>query len=427
MTREEIEQAIAEYKSDLALPAHLIEKHKALNEVRTGFKAWWDSKKTANPDVLKLEIPEFERRNGELEAKDTEFRNEVTPFIKAAKNERLLKLSAAMGRPVNSWSFGEGQTGEGAKSLVEALNGNDEFKSFRETGSNSAQLRVNLKGLDVKTLFSTTAGFAPPANRGDMIVEAPRRRPVIADYIPQTPTDLQFIVWMLQTVFTNAAAPVAQAGAKPESALAWTEQKDQLEKIAHYIPITMEVLKYNPRLAQLLDSEMMTMLRLIAEVQIVSGTGTSPQLKGFLTRPGLSVYVRDEEENNADAIYKSMAQVRNDAYAEPGVVFINPDNMTPIALMKNTQGDYIYGNPSQGGPQSIWGKPAVQTKAIPATNSLTGDFEMYSELFLGGEMNVEFGYINDDFIKNRRVALAELFLLLIVKRASAFSNAQGLE
>jgi HK97 family phage major capsid protein len=94
--------------------------------------------------------------------------------------------------------------------------------------------------------------------------------------------------------------------------------------------------------------------------------------------------------------------------------------------MKNTQGSYIYGNPSQGGPQSLWGKPVEQTKAIPAANALTGDFEMYSELYLSGDMNVEIGYVNDDFIKNRRVALAEMFALLLIKRASAFSNTQNL-
>lgn len=429
MSSEDVEQALAEYKAEIKLPAELVDEHKQLVSEREGFKSYWDEAKTRNPNVLQVDLDEFNRRNDALEAKDAAFRGKVAPFIKAVKNERILGLQRALGKAQPGFSFGSAAGGEGKafRSLSEALTASEEFKSFQKGATSNSVAKFDLSDLDVKALFSTTAGFTPPADRGPSVVEKPRRRAVIADYIPTIPTVDKFIVWMLQTVFTNNAAAVAEGAVKPESAVQWDEVKDQLEKVAHWIPVTTEVLRYNPRVAALLDGEMLTMLRLKAEELMISGTGVSPQLKGFLTRPGLAVYAKQAGENNADALYMSMAQVRNDAYAEPGVVFLHPDNFTPIALMKNTQGDYIYGNPAQGGPQTVWGKPVEQTKAMPVGNALTGDFDMYSELYVSGDASVEVGYVNDDFVRNRRVMLAEIFLALVIKRASAFSNTQDLD
>jgi HK97 family phage major capsid protein len=95
-------------------------------------------------------------------------------------------------------------------------------------------------------------------------------------------TTEQFIVWMLQTVYTNNAAAVAEGALKPESAVRWDEVKDQLEKIAHWIPLTTEVLKYNPRLMQLLDNEMIGMLRLKLEELMVTGHGRLAAAQGLL-------------------------------------------------------------------------------------------------------------------------------------------------
>jgi hypothetical protein len=180
LSAEEIERAIAEHKAPITLPAALQEQQKQLVTLREGFKSYWDGAKTADPNKLNVDLDEFNRRNDELDAADEKYRTAVTPYIKAAKNEKLLGLQRAMGAPKDEWSFGGGDAGEGSKSLASALVEDESFKSFRQSAGGSGQATFNLKNIDVKALLSTTAGYAPPATRGDIIVEMPRRRPTIA-------------------------------------------------------------------------------------------------------------------------------------------------------------------------------------------------------------------------------------------------------
>lgn len=432
LTTEAVQEAIAELKSDFSMSPTVAGLHNDLTQKREAFKTWYDANKTTDPTVTKMDRAEFDRRDAELIAADTAFREAITPDIKAQKNARYLRLAQAVGAPVKAWSFGNGKEGEigeggGFKSLSAALFDHDEFKSFQKSAGASDTRKFNLSGLlDIKTLFTTVAGMTPPADRGSHVVDLPRRKPAVQDLLPTITSSSQFIVWMLQTVWNNAAAAVAEGAAKPESAVRWDEQKDQLLKVATYIPITSEALKFNAQLRNTLDNTLINMVRLAAEQYIVSGTGVAPQIKGFMTRPGLSVYVKAAGDNNADAIYKSMAQVRNDAFAEPEAVIINPANVIPITLLKNANGDYIYGNPASAGPQTVWGKPMLQTKAMDVGNALTGDFTMYSEYYISEEVGVEVGLINDQFIKNARTLLAEIYHALVVTRPSAFSNTQGL-
>src|SRR5262245_59521453 len=69
------------------------------------------------------------------------------------------------------------------------------------------------------------------------------RRLVVADLMASGTAESNSIVYMVETVFTNAAAPVAEAAAKPESALVFDQKTDPVSKIAHWIPATEEILE----------------------------------------------------------------------------------------------------------------------------------------------------------------------------------------
>jgi HK97 family phage major capsid protein len=60
----------------------------------------------------------------------------------------------------------------------------------------------------------------------------------MADLFASGVTESNAVTYMKETTFTNAAAPVAEAGTKPESTLIFDAVSDPVQKIAHWLPVT---------------------------------------------------------------------------------------------------------------------------------------------------------------------------------------------
>jgi HK97 family phage major capsid protein len=282
----------------------------------------------------------------------------------------------------------------------------------------------------IRTLVTTSTGWPSPVNRpaSPEIVGVAHQMPTIADYIPQVQFDAQFAVWMEQILRTNNADGVAEGALKPESELSYVQRTAKLEKIAHWIPVTKEILKFGgPALRAEIEADMVNMLREKEEEKLLSGTGVSPQIQGFLTSPGIGTYARLAAENNLDALLKGFQSVRFTGRAEPDVVFVNPSNMTAAFLVKSTEGVPLYGNYADGALQTVFGKPYVQTTNMTLGTALTGAFSMYSQIRRAGFIDIEVGMHSDQFIRNCRTILVEEYLALIVKRASAFVTVTNLQ
>ncbi|HFC09062.1 MAG TPA: phage major capsid protein [Chloroflexi bacterium] len=285
---------------------------------------------------------------------------------------------------------------------------------------------VDMKAMLTKATMATTAGFAPETTRTGRVVGYAVRRPTVADLIPQTTTDQSAIVYMEETTFTNAAAPTAEGGAYPESALAYTERSETVRKISTFIPVTDEQMEDAPQVQSLIDNRLLLMLRLAEEDQLLSGNGTAPNLTGFLNKTGVQAQALGSDPV-PDAIYKAMTLVRSGGFAEPTALVIHPNDWQDIRLMRTTDGLYIWGNPSERGPESVWGLPAVITTAIVENTALLGDFALYAELFRKRGVTIKVSDSHADFFTNGKQAIrADERIALAIYRASAFCKVTGI-
>jgi len=276
-----------------------------------------------------------------------------------------------------------------------------------------------------------------PASGGDLIV--PDYRPgilpllfkplVVADLLSSGTTDSNLISYMKETTFTNAAAAVAEGAAKPESALIFDATSDPVRKLAHWMPVTEEMLEDVSQIRSYIDARLRLGVQITEDDQLLNGDGVAPNILGLSKRPGLAAaYARVDPMTNAEAIYVQMMKIYWTSFLMPTGTVMHPANWAATALMKNSQGEYIAGGPfSSMITPTLWGLPVAVTPTQVANTALTGAFKVASQVFRKGGIRVEASNSHQDyFIKNLVAIRAEERLALAVYRPGAIGPVTAL-
>jgi HK97 family phage major capsid protein len=282
------------------------------------------------------------------------------------------------------------------------------------------------EGINLKTLFQTSAGWAAETLRTGRVVEFATRPLQVIDLIPVGQTNQAAIVYMEETTFTNNAAETAEAGAYPESALALTEKSALVKKIAVFIPVTDEQLEDVAQVSGYLDNRLRFMLMQRLDSQILNGDGTGANLTGILNAAGVQTQALGADPV-PDAIHKAMTKVRVTGRAMPSGIMLHPNDWEGIRLLRTADGIYIWGNPSEAGPERIWGLPVAQTDALPEGTGLVGDFRQFIELAERRGIQVKVSDSHSDFFVNGKQAVrADVRVALPIYRPSAFCKVTGI-
>lgn len=298
------------------------------------------------------------------------------------------------------------------------------FTEFDVAAGASPAARLDIS---LKTLFQTAGGWAPETTRTGRVEEFPTRpAPHVVEFIPQTTTSQSAVVYMEETTFTNAAAETAEGGTYPEAALALEEKSSPVRKPAVYLPVTDELFEDEPRARDYVNNRLPFMLRQRLDLQALNGSGVSPNLLGTVNVSGIQTQALGGDPL-PDAFYKLFTKIREDGFAEPSVVFIRPSKWQAVQLMRTADGVYIWGHPSQVGPQTIWGVPVVPTVAAPATSAVAGDYMSYAELAVRRGVDVQTSNSHGTyFIEGKLAVRADVRVALIHYRPKAFGTVTGL-
>jgi HK97 family phage major capsid protein len=274
------------------------------------------------------------------------------------------------------------------------------------------------------------------ASGGDLVIADTRpgilpllfKRLTVRDLLAPGSTDSNSVSYMKETTFTNAAATVVEAtGDKPQSTLIFDLVNELVQTIAHWLPVTEQMLEDVSQIRSYIDARLKLGLALTEEDQLLNGDGTAPNISGILDRTITAAQARGAD-TNVDAIFKAMMKVFNASLVMPDAHVINPTNWQTIQLSKDTNGQY-YGLGPFAGPQppTLWGLPVAVTPSIVANTSLTGGFRSSAQIFDHGAVRVDVSNSHSDFfIKNLVAIRVEERLALAVYRPLAFGTATGL-
>ncbi len=362
-----------------------------------------------------------------------EYKADEKPYEKVAREQAERR---AANFPRGGYNPG-GYAGEVEyKSLGRAFVESNEFKSNAKNGFNGkptfsfvAKDGVMLgqgvddqqfKSADVENTF-----FAPPNYRIPLIVTSAQRPAIIQTIIPTIATsERNAVPYMLETTFTNNAAPVAQTVALAVSRLDYTQQTMPINTIGTYIPVTEQMMEDVTGIMGLVNMRLSLMQEQTIETQLISGDGTGQNLTGYLNAPSIG-HVALGSQDIYTCIASGLNNVRWTGYVEPDYVVLNSADMLTIRTKKDALGNFIFGPPNLQANEVIWGMPIVVTNGIASGTALTGAFKMMSARYIARGVTVEVGRINDNFVTLEwgiRITQREC---LIVNRGSAFCYMDG--
>ncbi len=326
--------------------------------------------------------------------------------------------------PVNAPALpGSDPPDEGRKSFGQAIVESLAFQRFKRDRTVSACI---VDGFGMKTLFQTSAGWAPESLRiPGLVVDAVTRPIQVTDIIPPGVTGMAVIKYMEETTRTHASAERNENAAYAESTFVLTEQTSTVRSIGTSIPVTDEQLEDVAGVQSYLEQRLVFGNRQRLDGQFLTGDGTPPNLTGILNTGSIQTQAKGADPV-PDAIFKAMTLVRVTGRASPNAVVFHPNDWQSVRLLRTADGIYIWGSPSEAGPERIWGIQVVQSDAETENTALVGDFANFCQAFERRGMEVAMGFVNDDFLDGRVTIRAGFRVAFVVYRPTAFCTVTGI-
>jgi HK97 family phage major capsid protein len=100
---------------------------------------------------------------------------------------------------------------------------------------------------------------------------------------------------------------------------------------------------------------------------------------------------------------------------------LNPLDWWKIRLIKDGNGQYLFGNPASDSYTALWGVPCAVTNAIPQGTFLVGGFATGAALYIRMDGVIEVSDSHSDyFVRNKLAIRCEERLLLATYTPDAF-------
>lgn len=377
-------------------------------------------------------VGQVQKLNEAVAIKSAAYDDAVSTEKAAWDNEQALKGLNNL-RPFTPDAPGGPSDGAGAKArdvrdifatksaeLKEIADGGRGTIGFEVTEAEYVKL---LGKAGVKTL--TSGDIAPQADR-QAIAPSAQFLSDVTDLFTPGATVSDTIEFYEETTFTNNAAETAEGSAATESVLDFTLRTFPVQEVDVWTSITRRTLADVSQIGSYVEGRLTHMLNTRRSSQLLVGNGTTPNLRGILNTSGIQTQAKGSDPI-PDAVYKAMVLARTTGDAEPTGAIFHAQDWQDVRLLRTIDGVYIWGSPSEAGPERIWGLSARISNSITQNTGLVGGFRPYAQVFRREGARLEVSTEHSTFFTERKAALL-LYerLALAVYRPSAFVSVTGI-
>jgi len=348
---------------------------------------------------------------------------------KSALTKAMERIAEANDRLVALEQRGEAEPQPGPESIGAQFTKSQAYADYAAGRSNVA--RMELKSAIINTFPASSVQPLVQGDRQMGIYTTPNRRLTLRDLLPVSPTTSNLVEFTRENTFTNNAGPQRDTASplaaienvtKPESADTFTLATVPVVTLAHWIPLSKQVVADSPMLMSYINGRLVYGLKLKEETQILLGLGTGGEITGLQT--GATAYVPESPQltNEIDIIRDALTQAQVAEYS-PNFIVLNPIDWDSIQRRKVGTSDdrYVYGDPNMSWSATpLWGLTPIVTNSQTAGKFLLGDTNG-AMIFDRQQASVEMSTSNGtDFVKNMITVLAEERLALAIFRTEAF-------
>ena len=208
---------------------------------------------------------------------------------------------------------------------------------------------------------------------------------------------------------------------KPESAVTFTFLTMPVVTLAHFIPLSKQVLADSPMIESYINGRLAYGLSLKEETQLLKGLGTGGEYTGIQTVATAYTTESPLLTNEIDIIRDAITQAQVAEYS-PNFLVLNPADWDSVQRRKVGTSDdrYVYGDPNMSWLATpLWGLTPVITNSQTAGTFLIGDSNGCMS-FDRQQSSIEIAYENGtDFVKNMATIRAELRGCVVVFRTES--------
>jgi HK97 family phage major capsid protein len=301
------------------------------------------------------------------------------------------------------------------------------FKAWAGSGARGESPSVELRALVAENDSNGSSGLLPVGQ--PFLVNQRRQRLFIRDLIGVQQTGLAAIPYVreLNPIANQLGANVvSEGGTKPEATIQLTPDLAPVQVIAVTLPVTTQIVEDGLTLMGYINGRLTYMLKIREEGQILSGSGTTPNLKGILSYSGVQTVTGSTDA--LVAIGTAIGKIELvDGFADG--VAMNPGDFWAMMTRRTTQsatantGQFDAEAFTTSPAQFVWGLPVVRSNSLTAKQTIVGNYSMGATLFDRSQSGVRVFEQHGTFAAENKVLLrAEERLALAVNRPDFFVN-----